>query len=271
MSKESAPAFQFYPRDFLTDERVRMMSHRERGIYITLLCLCWTEQSLPADLTALAKLVNVPAKPFIRLWENSVLKGCFAIVNDRLRHKRLDAEREKQAQHHQIKSDSGKAGAEARWQGHSGANGSAIDVPMAKHSSSSATASATASSSSSSEKHKKQKPDFQGQKFDLFPWQRVKLERIFTGAYEWAIAFDKRIADNGQTVPQDREAFWQWLLKQAEAEAKRRGATVADTTARRAWSLDVCRERGHGGIHGSQSRCDLEFQLAEAKKAQAGA
>jgi hypothetical protein len=36
-----APAFQFYPKDFLTDSRVMAMSNEVRGMYITLLCVDW--------------------------------------------------------------------------------------------------------------------------------------------------------------------------------------------------------------------------------------
>jgi hypothetical protein len=76
LAKEKSPAFQFYPKDFLTDERVQLMSHTERGIYVTLLCLCWLEGSLPADVNQLAKLVSLPAPRFMRLW-NTSLHACF--------------------------------------------------------------------------------------------------------------------------------------------------------------------------------------------------
>ncbi len=50
MSKESptnkAPAFQFYPKDFLTDTNVILMSPAERGMYITLLCLDWLNDGI---------------------------------------------------------------------------------------------------------------------------------------------------------------------------------------------------------------------------------
>ena len=69
MAPEKAPAFQFYPKDFLTDERVKLMSHTERGIYISLLCMCWLEGSLPAQPAALAKLVSLTPARFTRLWK----------------------------------------------------------------------------------------------------------------------------------------------------------------------------------------------------------
>ena len=41
-----APAFQFYPKDFLTDTNVILMSPAERGMYITLLCLDWLNDGI---------------------------------------------------------------------------------------------------------------------------------------------------------------------------------------------------------------------------------
>jgi uncharacterized protein YdaU (DUF1376 family) len=108
---EKRPAFQFYPKDFLTDERVRLMSHTERGIYITLLCLCWLEGSLPAETKNLAKLVELPHPRFERIW-SGVLQGCFLVRTDgRLSHKRLEVERLKQETFARRQSDKSKA----RW------------------------------------------------------------------------------------------------------------------------------------------------------------
>lgn len=119
-----------------------------------------------------------------------------------------------------------------------------------------------------STKKKKSRPTFQGQKFDLFAWQDERLERIFAGAAQWARDYDAQIARAGQIVPVG-DKFFSWLEQQAAAEAQRRGGVVAGT--RVPWSLDVCRSRGHGGEHGSQSPCDLRWQLDEAKKTQVSA
>lgn len=122
MAPEKRPAFQFYPRDFLSDERVRQMSHTERGIYITLLCLCWLETSLPLETDVLAKVVGMPIKRFTALWENSVLRKCFQLEEDgRLHHKRLDEERTKQTKFSRRQTDN----ANARWQ----ASGNAVALP----------------------------------------------------------------------------------------------------------------------------------------------
>lgn len=106
---EKAPAFQFYPKDFLTSERVRLMSHTERGIYITMLCMCWLEESLPADVEQLGRLLHVKAQQFQRIWIEGPLASCFQERNGRLYNARLDAEREKQAAFRRRQSDKGKA------------------------------------------------------------------------------------------------------------------------------------------------------------------
>jgi uncharacterized protein YdaU (DUF1376 family) len=127
-----SPAFQFYPKDFLCDEHVRLMSLAERGVYITLLCVCWLEGSLPNDLKKLAVISGCHGSLLSRIW-NVNLKFTFYLdeATGRLRHKRLDLERQKQESFSQIKARAGKAGAEARW------NGTAIVLPMANDSSSS--------------------------------------------------------------------------------------------------------------------------------------
>ena len=56
--KEKSPAFQFYPKDWLADPNVRAMTHAERGIYIDLLCSCWTEGSIPDDPEECARIAG---------------------------------------------------------------------------------------------------------------------------------------------------------------------------------------------------------------------
>ena len=115
MAREQSPAFQFYPKDFLTSERVRLMSYTERGIYITLLCSCWLEGSLPAEVGQLAALTGVPSVRFAKLWAGP-LSACFYVREDgRLGQARLDKERAKQEDYRRRQSDKGRASAEARF------------------------------------------------------------------------------------------------------------------------------------------------------------
>lgn len=42
-----SPAFQFYPSDWLSSMRVTLMTIEEEGIYIRLLCYCWSHGFIP--------------------------------------------------------------------------------------------------------------------------------------------------------------------------------------------------------------------------------
>lgn len=151
------PAFQFYPKDFLTDSNVVVMSLQERGAYITLICQCWIEGSIPADHTRLARLCGSPLPTFRRLWP--ALAPCFKPAKDdsQLIHPRLERERKKQLAWRAEQAERGKQGAEKRWRKHGAAmptpskpNGAAINSPMAKNGSSSSSASSSADSSQKS-------------------------------------------------------------------------------------------------------------------------
>lgn len=113
MAPEKTPAFQFYPKDFLTDGKVLRMSMAQRGLYITLLSICWTERHLPSGVTELAQMVGLPVQVFRKLWPGVDI--CFTETPKGLSHKRLDEEREKQDVFRRRMSDRGKKGAENRW------------------------------------------------------------------------------------------------------------------------------------------------------------
>ena len=108
MAREASPAFQFYPKEFLTDGNVAGMSLQERGAYITLLCICWQEGSLPASVDRLANMVGVPLKVFTKFWP--AVSVCFTETEGRLAHGRLDKEREKQAEYRRRQTDNGRRG-----------------------------------------------------------------------------------------------------------------------------------------------------------------
>lgn len=111
MATEKAPAFQFYPKDFLTDGNVTGMSLQERGAYITLICLCWLDGSIAAEPSKLARSCGVPLTAFRRLWP--ALEPCFRASGSdaaRLVHPRLEKERAKQEHFRRRNSDNGKQG-----------------------------------------------------------------------------------------------------------------------------------------------------------------
>jgi uncharacterized protein YdaU (DUF1376 family) len=152
-----SPAFQFYPAEFLSDENVALMNNQELGCYIKLMCYCWREGSIPADIKKIARLCNEDGSAMAELWHS--MKLCFKSAsdsNDRLLHPRLEKERLKQEAFKKERSESGSKGAKHRWNkdldhlnADSSANSSAIKEPMAVDSSSSSISSSSSSSSSS--------------------------------------------------------------------------------------------------------------------------
>lgn len=108
MAAEKAPAFQFYPKDFLTDSHVVAMTLQELGAYVRLLCICWLDRSLPAEPACLARLCRVSPACFARLWP--ALKPCFAELDGRLVQPRMERERAKQESYRAMKAAAGKNG-----------------------------------------------------------------------------------------------------------------------------------------------------------------
>jgi hypothetical protein len=147
--KKKSPAFQFYAAEFLADENVVLMTNRELGCYIKLICYCWREGSIPSDVPKIAKLCGEDGLAMAELW--LAISSCFEMIDgdtSRLVHPRLESERKKQIGYRKGRSEAGSKGAKARWGNDLGENssaiakpcqknGSAIDLPMAKNSSSS--------------------------------------------------------------------------------------------------------------------------------------
>jgi uncharacterized protein YdaU (DUF1376 family) len=108
------PAFQFYPTDFISDAPVMAMTLEERGAYITLLCIAWTENGIPADHTKLARVLHLSTARFKRVW--SAVEGCWeSDGNGRLISPRMEKVRAEAKAKSNAASQAGKAGAKARW------------------------------------------------------------------------------------------------------------------------------------------------------------
>lgn len=112
-----SPAFQFYPRDFLSSRKVDRMSMTERGIYITLLAHCWIDRGLPTDLSELAAACRMKPAQFERIWSRGVVSQCFEFRNDRLVNPRLEVERKVQVEYSRKQREK----AEKRWIADAGA------------------------------------------------------------------------------------------------------------------------------------------------------
>jgi uncharacterized protein YdaU (DUF1376 family) len=109
-----APAFQFFPRDFLSSPKVDRMAMVERGAYITLLARCWLDNGLPTDMKDLAHYCRMKPSQFERMWSNGKIHECFYERGGKFHNERLDIERLKQKANRQRQSDNAKAGWEKR-------------------------------------------------------------------------------------------------------------------------------------------------------------
>ncbi len=139
---DKPPAFQFYPKDWLSDINVIRLTSAQRGVYINLLCVCWLEGSIPSDRVAIASLFRdcseQDAATVAQLFDADPADPA------KLIHKRLEKERVKQCQYRKCQSQNGLRGAKVRWRRHGDPNGNAkatpdgkpIATPMAKNGSS---------------------------------------------------------------------------------------------------------------------------------------
>lgn len=108
------PAFQFYPKDWLSDVKVRMMTLEQRGCYIDLLSIAWIEGGIPADVGQLRRLLGISPKRFTAVWE-ALAPHWQSDGNGRLINPRQERGRAELEDYQRRASAAGQAGAKARW------------------------------------------------------------------------------------------------------------------------------------------------------------
>lgn len=115
--KRKAPAYQWYPKDYDSDEAVKLMTYEQEGIYHRLLDHQWLHGSIPAEPKQIAMLVpKVPPKRFLSLWPAIAKK--FSDVGGRLVNEKLEKVRKDTAAYKAAKAAAGRASAEARAEQH---------------------------------------------------------------------------------------------------------------------------------------------------------
>lgn len=107
-----APAFQFYPHDFLAG-RVATYSLEAVGAYIMLLSFDWSLNGLPNSVEKLAKMVRVSSRRFENIWLE-IADQFVAGEDGRLRNPRLQSVRIKQLAYSESMSKNGKRGGRPR-------------------------------------------------------------------------------------------------------------------------------------------------------------
>jgi len=87
------PYFRWHPKDFDTDQNVRLMSMCEVGLYVLCLNHAWINGSLPNDVKKIAKIVGQPVAQVKKSW--SAVAKCFEEnAKGELINRRLEKERE---------------------------------------------------------------------------------------------------------------------------------------------------------------------------------
>lgn len=175
-----SPAFQFYPKDFLTDDKVLEMSNEVLGMYVKLLCIDWLNDGFYSS--AILKLSGYDwldhSGGTRDDWRDieAQLSSCFVphpTKQDYLTNPRVQREKAAQLERRKERVASGQKGAAKKWGqpsvSHHLKNGSAINQPMANDGSSSTTPST--SSSPKDIYNKPQKVAKLKSKFSLENWK----------------------------------------------------------------------------------------------------
>jgi uncharacterized protein YdaU (DUF1376 family) len=87
-----APWFKLFPRDYLTDSKVRLLSREHRSILLDLWCYCAMDGSIPKDPESIARLLGEPIPSTKKAMEK--LNGFFLEEGCALYSRRLRVESE---------------------------------------------------------------------------------------------------------------------------------------------------------------------------------
>lgn len=146
-----APAYQWYPKDYESDEAVKLMTYEQEGIYRRLLDHQALHGGIPSDVKQIAMLCpKVSQKRFLALWPG--MSGKFSMMDGRLLNPKLEKVKANTAKFKADKEAAGRASAAARAEqtGNSQPNSARTDKATAAEP---ASASASALASASREQH----------------------------------------------------------------------------------------------------------------------
>lgn len=112
-SSKRSPAYQWYVKDYESDEAVKLMTYEQEGIYHRLLDHQWLHGGIPSDPRQIAMLVpKVPLKRFLGLWPGIAVK--FVDLDGRLVNEKLEKVRRDTAAYKALKAAAGRASAQHR-------------------------------------------------------------------------------------------------------------------------------------------------------------
>ena len=104
------PAFQFFPRDWLSSVPVRMMTWEERGVFMDLLCYSWLHGGLPPDFGETCRLLSMDSRTWRRV-SPKIMQQFQIEKNGLLVNERLEEIRDKQRGVSDVKASA----ARTRW------------------------------------------------------------------------------------------------------------------------------------------------------------
>lgn len=121
------PWFKFNPIDFMDDEAVKMMCDEAIGLYVRMLCHCWTHDSMPVGEENIMRLFKISKHKYKKLWPK--IESCFFEEKKRFFNHRLSKEKHNTEKTFLKKSKTGTENANKRWELHNLGNAVAMQDP----------------------------------------------------------------------------------------------------------------------------------------------
>lgn len=245
---DDSVGFFFNVEKWFGSTAVRRMSYREKGVYLEMMLQQWRERTrnLPDSPDAVADLITITpeqAADVAAAW--AVVRRKFVTSKHdprRIYNIEVECTRRKQRANRRNRENAGRAGGKAsaakRWGTKELSGKQSLTV-------------VTPPSTDKNREDKKRidqrreesaskRPIYQSDRFVVFDWQLLELERTLgphTEAFDLHAFFDdltQRSRQQGLVIPSDRDERWRWLQAQVEAEAKRRGLPMAGAPSKSA-------------------------------------
>lgn len=108
---EKSPAFQWYPKDCDTDEKVRAMDDREFGFYVRCLNHSWLNGGLPIDPKEIMRVLGRPPSYTSKVWPR--VEPCFHV--DKTGTRLINERQERQRKSQQEFRESRRNASAVRW------------------------------------------------------------------------------------------------------------------------------------------------------------
>lgn len=113
-NRDDLPWFPMYASNMISDKRYRQMEPIEKGLWISMLLECWSNGSVPADPSDLAKWLSWSIDD-IKAGLTDRVRSFFEEAKGELISPQLEKHYQKQRGTQQGKSEGGKKGAKRRW------------------------------------------------------------------------------------------------------------------------------------------------------------